>query len=137
MSPARPYRAPTGFDRLVNRLYAAFGRGATLAVRGRKTGKTYTMPVWPLEHEGARYLVAPRGDTHWARNLRASGEGELRERGRAQRFRAVELPADEAAPIVGLYVERNGPRYGGFVAHEFEQMPDPADHPVFRIEPLS
>ena len=137
MSVARPYHPPSGFNRLLNRLLGSFGRGPMLAVRGRKTGKRYTMPVWPVEHEGVRYLVAPRGDTHWARNLRASGEGELREGGRTQRFRAVELPTDEAAPIVGLYVERNGPRYGGFVAHEFEQMPDPADHPVFRIEPIA
>lgn len=32
-----------------------------------------------------------------------------------------------------LYVERNGRRYGGFVANEFKQMPDPKDHPVFRL----
>jgi hypothetical protein len=33
-----------------------------------------------LSEEGAgqRYLVAPRGDTQWVRNLRASGRGELR-----------------------------------------------------------
>ena len=92
------------------------------------------MPVWPLDHEGKQYLVAPRGDTHWARNLRASGEGEIRQGRHVEPFRAVELTAEEAEPIVKLYVERYGRRYGGFVAHEFEQMPDPSDHPVFRLE---
>ncbi|SRR6266487_6309913 len=135
MSTQRPYRSLTGFDRVLNRLLKPFIRGPVLVVRGRKTGKWYTMPVWPLDHQGQRYLVAPRGNTHWARNLRASGEGELRQGRRAERFRAVELSPDEAAPIVQLYVERNGRRYGGFVANEFEQMPDPRDHPVFRLSP--
>lgn len=49
------------------------------------------MPVWPLDREGKRYLVAPRGNTHGASNLRASGEGELREGRRMARFKAVEL----------------------------------------------
>ena len=91
------------------------------------------MPVWPLDHEGRHYLVAPGGNTHWARNLRASGEGELREGGRVERFKAAELSPEEAAPIVKLYVERYGRPYGGFVANEFKQMPDPRDHPVFGL----
>lgn len=133
MSAPRPYRAPTGFDRLLNRMLVVFRRSPTLAVRGRKTGKWYTMPVWPLEHDGRRYLVAPRGNTQWARNLRASGEGELREGRRVERFKAVELSPEEAVPIVRLYVERYGRRYGGFVANEFKQMPEPGDHPVFGL----
>ena len=40
-------------------------RGAhVLAVRGRKTGKVQEVPVNPVEVEGTRYLVAPRG-TAW------------------------------------------------------------------------
>jgi deazaflavin-dependent oxidoreductase (nitroreductase family) len=134
MSTQRPYHAVTALDRLLNRVLGAFSRGPTLAVRGRTTGKLHVMPVWPLDNEGKRYLVAPRGNTQWARNLRASGEGELREGGRVTRFKAVELPPEEAAAIVNLYVERNGPRYGGFVAGEFKQIPDPRDHPVFRLD---
>jgi hypothetical protein len=52
-----------------------------LAVRGRKSGEWRTIPVNPLVIGGSRYLVAPRGHTQWVRNLRASGDGELR-RGR-------------------------------------------------------
>jgi len=133
MSTSRPYRALTGFDRVVNSMLVVFRRGPTLAVRGRKTGKWYTVPVWPLDHEGRRYLVAPRGNTHWARNLRASGECELRDGRRVDRFKAVELSPEDAAPIVKLYVERYRRRYGGFVANEFEHMPDPGDHPVFDL----
>src|SRR5262249_22719593 len=92
-----------------------------------QAGKWYTVPVWPLDHEGRRYLVPPRGNTHWARNLRASGECELRDGRRVDRFKAVELSPEDAAPIVKLYVERYRRRYGGFVANEFEHMPDPGD----------
>ncbi len=54
-------------------------RGARiLAVRGRKSGEWRTTPVNPLTLESGRYLVAPRGETQWVRNIRAAGGGELR-----------------------------------------------------------
>src|SRR5438552_13917006 len=49
-----------------------------LVVRGRKSGQIRTTPVNPLEIGGKRYLVAPRGETEWERNLRAARGGELR-----------------------------------------------------------
>ena len=48
-----------------------------LEVRGRSSGQPRRTPVNLLELGGERYLVAPRGETQWARNLRASGEGRL------------------------------------------------------------
>jgi hypothetical protein len=87
----------------------------------------------PLDYQGRRYLVAPRGNTHWARNLRAVGEGDLRLRGRRIHFKATEIPMSQRAPLVAGHLERNGKRYGAFVAKEFEWMPDPADHPVFLL----
>ena len=47
-----------------------------LVVRGRKSGQIRTTPVNPLEIGGKRYLVAPRGETEWVRNLRAARGGE-------------------------------------------------------------
>jgi len=79
MADAAPYRKSGFFNnRIVNPLMAALGLAPALTVRGRASGRRYTMPVLPLDYEGKRYLVAPRGNTHWARNLRAVGEGELR-----------------------------------------------------------
>src|SRR5262249_61034455 len=49
-----------------------------LTVRRRKTGTVQEVPVNPVEVAGVRYLVAPRGDTQWVRNLRAAGVAELR-----------------------------------------------------------
>jgi hypothetical protein len=131
---APPYRKSGFFNnKILNPLLTALGLTPSLTVRGRASGRKYTMPVWPLEYQGRLYLVAPRGNTHWARNLRAVGEGTLRFHGRRIPFKATEIPAVQRAPIVAAYVERNGKRYGGFVAKEFEWMPDPADHPVFLV----
>lgn len=135
MSAATPYRK-SGFvnNRIIGPLLVALGRTPSLTVRGRSSGRAYTMPVLPLDYDGKRYLVAPRGNTHWARNLRATGDGELREDGRRTRFRATEIPVEQRRPLVAAYVQRYGKKYGGFVAKEFEAMPDPADHPVFLLE---
>src|SRR5258708_9793292 len=49
-----------------------------LTVRGRKSGHIRTTPVNPLEIGGKRYLVEPRGETQWVRNLGAARGGESR-----------------------------------------------------------
>ena len=49
-----------------------------LYVRGRSSGEWRTTPVNPLTlRDGSRYLVAPRGNTQWVRNLRATGYTEI------------------------------------------------------------
>jgi len=65
------------------------------------------------------------------RNLRAAGEGELRQRGRSRRFRAEEVPVAERSPLIAAYRERFD-RFPS-VAATFERLPDPADHPTFRL----
>lgn len=117
-------------SRLVNPLLMRFGVLPTLAVRGRTSGEWRTVPVNMLEIDGRRYLLAPRGDTHWARNLRAAGGGELRTRKGAEPFEAVEVADSEKPPLIEAYMAR----WGTQVRSQFEALPDPADHPVFRIE---
>src|SRR2546430_17486423 len=102
-------------NKVVNPLMAALGLARALTVRGRSSGRRYTMPVLPLDYQGKRYLVAPRGNTHWARNLRAVGECELRVGGKKGRFIAREIPVAERGPLVDAYVQKYGPKYGGFV----------------------
>jgi deazaflavin-dependent oxidoreductase (nitroreductase family) len=103
----------------------------TLAIRGRKTGQWRTVPVNLLQLDGAWYLVAPRGETDWVRNLRAAGTGELRRGSRAKPFRAFEVPDDQKPPVIDAYLAR----WGYQVKDPFRRLPNPADHPVFRIEP--
>jgi deazaflavin-dependent oxidoreductase (nitroreductase family) len=114
----------------------ALGLAPTLTVRGRTSGRRYRFPVLPLDVDGRRYVVAPRGNTQWARNLRARGEAELKMGGRTTRVSATEIPPAQRKPLVDAYVQRYGKKYGGYVAREFAAMPDPADHPVFLLENL-
>jgi deazaflavin-dependent oxidoreductase (nitroreductase family) len=135
MRETRPYRKSGFFNnRVLSPLTVALRLAPSIQIRGRKSGKLYTMPVLPLDYQGKRYLVAPRGDTHWARNLRAAGTGELRGKGRTEHFTAVEIPTSERRPLVDAYLAQYGTKYGGFVAKEFAAMPNPEDHPVFLIE---
>jgi len=110
-----------------------------LEVQGRKSGEPRRNPVNPLELEGARYLVAPRGQTQWVRNLRAAGEGHLLIGSRREHFTATELPDAEKEPILRAYLQRwkweVGRFFGGVgpdsPAEDLQRIAP--DHPVFRI----
>ncbi|MFD4558497.1 nitroreductase/quinone reductase family protein [Streptomyces sp. NPDC058469] len=116
-----------------NRMARLFARSvlSTLSVRGRTSGRLRSVPVAVLEHGGERYLIAPRGNTEWSRNLRAAKSGRLQRKGLIEEFEAVEVPTDERSPLIAVYLEQ----FGRFptVAETFRQLPDPADHPTFRI----
>jgi deazaflavin-dependent oxidoreductase (nitroreductase family) len=118
--------------RIANPLATLFGAATTLAVRARRSGEWKTAPVQVLDVDGNRYLLAVRGEAEWVRNMRAAGGGELWRRGKAEPFRATEVvDRDERARIVSAYLDR----WGRTVKAQFDKLPDPADHPVFRIEP--
>jgi deazaflavin-dependent oxidoreductase (nitroreductase family) len=108
------YRAPGWLTRNVfNRLVAFLTRqgisvmgSRVLAVRGRKSGEWRTTPVNLLDYDGRSYLVAPRGEAQWVRNLRVAGTGELRVGKRAETFRGRELTDDEKVPVLRAYLKR-------------------------------
>ena len=110
-----------------------------LAVRGRKSGQWRTTPVNPLDYQGKRYLVAPRGVTEWVRNIRVSGAGELRLGSRVEPIQVEEVPDAEKPDLLRHYLRRWKWEVGQF----FEGVgPDASDaeiqriapnHPVFRV----
>jgi deazaflavin-dependent oxidoreductase (nitroreductase family) len=114
-------------------------RGASiLSVRGRKSGEWRSTPVNPLDFQGHRYLVAPRGDTHWARNIRASGEGRLRVGRTTKDIHVTEVPDAEKLGVLAAYIKHWRFETGKFFGLQSE--PTDADlvriapdHPVFRI----
>jgi deazaflavin-dependent oxidoreductase (nitroreductase family) len=131
MAQTGAYLRPGFFlRRVVNPVMMRFGFETTLAVRGRTSGEWRTTPVTAVDHEGARYVVSPRGLTQWVRNLRAAGECELRRRGDVQRFRAVEVDGPEREAVIAIYREKVGKP----AESQFKELPDPADHPTFRLE---
>lgn len=126
---------------LVGRLGLGLKGAAVLAVQGRKSGEWRTTPVNPLPFEGRRYLVAPRGETHWVRNIRVSRVGRLTVGGKTERVRVEEVPDQEKPPILRAYLKEWAWEVKQFFGGVGADAPD-ADlqriaprHPVFRILP--
>ncbi|MFQ5473167.1 MAG: nitroreductase/quinone reductase family protein [Dehalococcoidia bacterium] len=138
LKPGALVRAMNGF---IGRI-AAFGLGPSktvlLEVRGRRSGELRSVAVNTLDHEGQRYLVAPRGETEWVRNVRAaSGDASLRRGGR-EKVRLEELPVDQRATVIKAYLAENAittkSSFGlepDAAIEEFERIAP--NHPVFRI----
>lgn len=143
------YQRPGWFTRFVfNQAVAALTRlglsvwgSRVLLVRGRSSGVLRATPVNLLTLDGTRYLVAPRGETQWVRNLRAAGEGTLRLGRRRERFTAAEIEDNAKAPILRGYLRRWKPEVGIFFQGVSADSPDEevrriaARHPVFRVDP--
>jgi hypothetical protein len=122
-------KPPLVTRRVLNPLARRFGLGGstTLAVARRRSGEVQKLPVIPVELDGARYIVSTRGESDWVRNLRAAGKAELG----GETVRATEVPVEQRAPIIAAYREKAGKMVGSYWA----ALPDPKDHPVFRLEP--
>lgn len=133
-----------------NRLIAAITRAGVsllgsrvLEVRGRSSGQPRRTPVNLLSLEGHRYLVAPRGETQWVRNLRASGEGRLLLGRHAEPFTAVEVPDGDKVPILRAYLKRWRAEVSVFFdgvgpdSPEDELRGAAPKHPVFELRPTS
>jgi deazaflavin-dependent oxidoreductase (nitroreductase family) len=124
---------------LVTNLGVSVRGSRILAVRGRKSGQIRTTPVNPLEIGGKRYLVAPRGETEWVRNLRAARGGELRLGRHREPIGVEELPDDAKPPILREYLRRwkteTGTFFDGVTAEspESELRRIAGRHPVFRV----
>ncbi|MGD2060854.1 MAG: nitroreductase/quinone reductase family protein, partial [Acidimicrobiia bacterium] len=95
----RRYLQPDWFTRSIlnptvmalTKVGVSFWGSRILEVRGRKSGEWRSVPVNLLRLDGVDYLVAPRGETQWVRNLRVAGEGRLRVGRRVTGFQADEL----------------------------------------------
>lgn len=110
-------------------------------MRGRTSGQLRSTVVNLLTVDGVRYLVAPRGETSWVRNLRAAGDGSLRVGRRVEPFVAVELADDEKPEVLRAYLRAWTWEVGAFFEGLKADSPD-ADiqaaapgFPVFRIMP--
>ncbi len=132
------YNKPTAMAKFINstmRQFASIGLSprdtVALRVRGRKSGKLRSNVVTYVEHEGARYLVAPRGTTEWVLNVRAAGGEASLKHGRSKPVRLVEVPDAERAPIIRSYLKK----MPGMVQREFGVQADSPDADIERIAP--
>ena len=112
-----------------------------LTVKGRKSGQPRSVAVNEVTVNGQRYLVAPRGNTEWARNARVHPDAEIK-RGKSENVTLTELPTNERAPVIQQYLRENAwvtKREFGIDPKasigEFEKIAD--KHPVFKVTPRS
>ena len=115
-----------------NPIFLRTGGMPIVAGRGRRTGKPWRTPINVVELDGAQYLVSPRGETGWSRNLRVTGECSLRMKGQERRYRATEVPPNDRPRIIAAYLDK----YSRGTRAQFDALPDPADHPTFRLDAI-
>jgi deazaflavin-dependent oxidoreductase (nitroreductase family) len=110
-----------------------------LSVRGRKSGQWRSTPVNPLTFENERYLVAPRGNTQWARNIRVTKEGVLKLGRTSETVHVEELADAEKVPILRAYLKNWASETKKFFGVANANVPDEElariapQHPIFRI----
>jgi deazaflavin-dependent oxidoreductase (nitroreductase family) len=144
------YRAPGWFTRNVfNRTVAGLTRigvsvlgSRVLETKGRQSGQPRRTPVNLLTIDGHEYLVSPRGNGQWVRNVRADdGRLTLILGKRRKAYLARELPTNDAhtAQVLRAYLKRWKAEVGIF----FDGAgPDSSDaeltaiapkHPIFEL----
>ena len=130
------------FNRLVawlTRRGLSVAGSRVLEVRGRNSGEWRRTPVNLLTFEDTRYLVAPRGEVQWVKNLRASGQGRLRVGRRTEDFTATEVTDEEKPPLLRAYLQKWKWEVGVFFGGVGPDSTDDElrriapDHPAFRI----
>lgn len=150
MTATTHYRRPGWFTRNVfNRSVARLTRmgvsvlgSRVLEVRGRRSGVARRTPVNLLTFNGSEYLVAPRGEAEWVRNVRADdGRLDLLLGSRRDHRLARELEGDEKIPVLREYLRRWKAEVGVFfdgvsaASTDDELRAIMGRHPVFRLEP--
>lgn len=147
MTTSPRYVAPKSASNIFNDAVARLTRlgisiygSRVLYVRGRKSGEWRSNPVNPLTLGGDRYLVAPRGNTQWVRNLRAAnGEGELRVGRKTEPFTATEIGDDAKPDILRAYLKKWKFEVGVFFDGVDAKAPQETlrriapGYPIFRI----
>lgn len=123
----------------LTRLGLPLAGSRVLEVKGRKSGEWRKTPVNPLDFDGERYLVAPRGEAQWVRNMRVVGAGRLVAGRRREEFSATEVADTEKSAVLRAYLEKWKWEVGAFFggvgpdSSDEELLAIAPDHPVFRI----
>jgi hypothetical protein len=140
---------PNRVTALLNRCWAALhslgvapNYLVTLEVRGRRSGRTISLPLVMVAVEGDRYLVSMLGaGAGWVQNVKAADGNVTLRHGRREVVHLEEVATEQRAPVLKAYLKRAP----GARAHlpidqdaplsEFERVA--AQFPVFRVVPAS
>ena len=138
-------KRPNWIARIMNRASAIVASSGvasnyleTLEVTGRKSGRTFSLPVVLAIVDGQRYLVSMLGDNvQWVQNVRAAGGRAVLRSGGREEVQLEEVPADQRAPILRAYLQRapgarpHVPVNKDAALAEFQKIA--AAFPVFRL----
>jgi deazaflavin-dependent oxidoreductase (nitroreductase family) len=105
---------PNWIAKIANRVWATIASWGissnsvvTLEVTGRKSGRTVSLPVVVAVVDGERYLVSMLGENvNWVQNVRAASGKAVLHSGRREDVHLEELPAEQRAPILKVYLQR-------------------------------
>ncbi|OAN32504.1 nitroreductase/quinone reductase family protein [Mycolicibacterium iranicum] len=112
-----------------------------LTVTGRKSGRPRSTPITPFEVDGRRYVVGGLPGSDWVRNAQVNPNAVLVRGKTRQRVRMVELPLEEARPLLrqfpilvptGVGFMKNAGLVTGPNPDEFESLAGRC--PVFRFD---
>jgi deazaflavin-dependent oxidoreductase (nitroreductase family) len=104
--PNRATRAANAAIRWLAETGVSIAGTRALRVRGRTTGKQRSVVVNLLTVDGVDYLVSPRGNTQWVRNVRAAGALEVGPRWRRRPATAREPGDAEKPEVLRRYLAR-------------------------------
>jgi deazaflavin-dependent oxidoreductase (nitroreductase family) len=104
--PDRATRIANATIRLLAEVGVSIAGTRALRVRGRKTGKPRSVVINLLTVDGVDYLVSPRGNTQWARNVRAAGVVEVGPRWRRHQARVREMDDAAKPDVLRRYLAR-------------------------------
>jgi deazaflavin-dependent oxidoreductase (nitroreductase family) len=142
------YLKPSAIETIFGRILAWLvwiglirGHFYVLEVRGRKSGRTFSLPVDPIDVGGRRYLVCVRGQSNWVRNARAAGQVVLARAMRRHPYAVREVPPAMRPPVLKAYldsfpgeVQRFFPVPKGSAVAAFDDLA--TRYPVFELLPL-
>lgn len=122
----------------VHALGIAPNYAVTLEVRGRRSGRTISLPLVMVVVGGQRYLVSMLGaDADWVKNVEAAGGNVTLRHGRREEVHLEDVPVNQRAPVLKVYLKRapgarpHIPVHKDAPLSEFEQVV--TRFPVFRV----
>lgn len=104
--PNRAARAANTVIRWLAELGVSIAGTRALRVKGRKSGKQRAVVINLLTVDGVDYVVSPRGNTQWARNVRAAGVVEMGPRWRTEPITISEVADDAKPELLRRYLGR-------------------------------
>ena len=111
--PRGEFRKPTAIERTLNRVFGwMVGAGIgprdsyLLEVTGRKSGRTYSTPVYITMIASRRFLVCPRGRAQWVINAEASGKLWLRKGAERTQYSIRTVPSIDKPELLRAYLSR-------------------------------